>query len=206
MKRIVQTTMLILGLSAQAAFGAEGNYLNLKAGTFSLDDGKLAPPGSDKIQFESGTAVSIAYGHDFGGQRLEVEFASRENELESYQSFEASGDYKGISLTVNGYLDFENRSFVTPYIGIGAGLADVSSNHAAIYTPAKVDLASGSSTVVAFQGMAGLALEISQSWLVDIGVNFFTTTDPEFEYISSGQEVESSYAGSAVTISARVVF
>lgn len=135
-----------------------------------------------------------------------MEIASRENELDTYRDFDASGDYKTISLIVNGYIDFDNQSIVAPYIGAGVGFADVSSNHAAIYNPAKFELHNGSDTVVAFQLMTGLAFEIGQSWLIDVGVNLFSTTDPEFEYIVINEKVESSYSGTTIMLGGRFVF
>lgn len=209
--RAIAAIAVFCFMGAVTAFADEGRgvYLSAKAGTFGLDDAKYAPPGDRKIHFEEGNSLSLAAGYDFGFLRVEAEYGSRENNMATYGEYKADGSYEISSYLLNGFVDFENSTFVTPYIGLGIGIADIESvsplahlNDSAWMVP----LARGSETVTAYQGFLGVGFEIGGHVLIDVEWNFFTSSDPSFQDPVTATKVKSSYAGSSASAGLRYIF
>lgn len=210
--RAIAVIAVFCFMGAVTAFAADegrGVYLSAKAGTFGLDDAKYSPPGDRNIHFEEGNSLSLAAGYDFGLFRVEAEYGSRKNDMATYGEYKADGSYETNSYLVNGFIDFENSTFVTPYIGLGIGIADIESVSPLVHFPdpvGMVKIAGGSETVTAYQGFLGVGFEIGGHMLIDVEWNFFTSSDPSFQDTVSATEVKSSYAGSSVSAGLRYLF
>ena len=79
---------------------------------------------------------------------------------------------------VNGYLDFENQTALTPYIGAGVGVAKVSANDISI---GGVALSDEDDTVFAYQLGVGIGYSVTESLIIDLAYKYFATEDPDFE-------------------------
>jgi OOP family OmpA-OmpF porin len=142
---------------------------------------------SETAEFNSGLVTKGSLGYTFTGSSPVV----LRSELEiSYRRYEADrlgdtpfGPYHGAdgNLTyltgmVNGLLDFKTGTRVTPFVGIGIGMSRVSYNSVKSKDGilATID---DTDNVFAYQGMAGLAYDITESWKIDLEYRYFHTQD-----------------------------
>jgi opacity protein-like surface antigen len=112
-----------------------------------------------------------------------------------------SGDMNAASLMGNALYDFTNSSPFTPYVGVGLGGARVWVDDGTI---GGVSLNDGS-TVVAYQGMAGVGYALDRNLTLDLGYRYFGTQDPRFSD-AAGRRVESEYGDHSVLMSLRYQF
>jgi opacity protein-like surface antigen len=165
------------------------------------------------FSFEAGYGFTLAAGNDFGnGVRAEIEFGFRSNDLDdidgsyqlydydfSYGTYYEEGTFKGstrgdvtaTSFMANLFYDFLPAEAVTPFLGMGIGLANVD-----------VDTVVGSEedTVLAYQLAAGFAFALNPNTTIDLQYRYFATDDPEF------QGVEAEYATHNLMIGLRFGF
>jgi len=173
--------ILVAGAAAQADM-VSGPYITGFGGyTINPEVGIDTPLGSGKLSFEDGWVAGAAVGYDFGRARIEFEGAYRDNEYDSIRIGNAtvnnnSGDGLAvISGMVNALYDFENESVVTPYMGFGMGAAYLD------------DDGSESDTVLAYQGIVGTKVSITENLSAVVDYRYFRTLEADlagtkFEY------------------------
>ena len=94
---------------------------------------------------QTGWALGGVFGYDFVGPRVEFETVYRNNQTNVNVPNSALGNQVGqLAFMVNALYDFMPTSVITPYVGVGAGLALVDGN-----SPL-------SSTAFAYQGIVGV--------------------------------------------------
>lgn len=98
--------------------------------------------------------------------RAEIEGAYRVNDNEA-----GGGDAKTWTYMVNGYWDFKNDTYFTPYIGAGLGWAYNKLDAAGI---------SESENNFAYQGIAGISYEITPNWSLTADYRYIDTL--RFDY------------------------
>jgi len=122
---------------------------------------------SNNTQTWTGWAVGGKAGYDFIGPRVEVEVG--------YGQLPTSANIPGTAITgkigqltamANVLYDFFPAAAITPYVGAGAGVAFIDSN------------ASLGSTQFAYQGMVGLAANVSDSMRIMVEGRYLGTTNP----------------------------
>ena len=137
---ILRAAALIAMLGAGSiAHAANGNSINIKTGSFTLDS-KTQNNGGSTVTFDdsSSSVFSVEYERGFGKNlSWGVEFLSYSNDIIA-NSYDA--DTVIVMGTIRKYFDVSKH--VQPYIGGGAGVSVVTI------------VGSGSGT--AFQGMAGI--------------------------------------------------
>ncbi len=123
----------------------------------------------------------MAFGHTFGGFRAEGELSYINNDISGLKAFgvsiPASGDGSATALMANVYYDFNADSKWKPFIGGGAGYANLSINN---LTSLGVAIADDSAGVFAYQFKAGIGYGFTDSLDGTLGYRFFGTGDADF--------------------------
>lgn len=177
----------------------------------AIPAGTVLPDGTPvgwETDFDTGYAFAGAIGKKYGALRGEVEVAYQTNKVASHAGVEAGGialdgedagvliagspnlgvtvgdlvadgqgDVSNIFVMANLYYDFDTGGLVTPYIGagVGAGFVDVD------YSPSGVAIIQDKATALAYQGVAGLAYEVSPSIDLTVAYRYRATTDVSVE-------------------------
>ena len=193
----IRTTLLAAAATlaiTPAAQAYEGLYGAIGAGLNLLKDGDVSndgPGGSGAFIFDSdadhssGIGVYAALGYDWGNSwRTELEFSHRSNDINSiaakpgFIGFPAgtiAGDSRAVALMLNLVRDFDMGTRFTPYIGGGVGFADV--DHDIIGANGPIAIGYGVHTrSFAYQGIAGVAVELAESLALDVSYRYFGTT------------------------------
>jgi len=167
-------------------------YVTPKIG-FSSMTGKVEGESASRSVVPFGLAV----GYDFNPVRVELEYVYRGKKefgngtQEDVPFYDSSGEvllgYVDVaqkfklgvqSFFLNGYYDIHNASSITPYVGLGLGLAKVSyewTNVAYNIPGTGEDVpfdASGSQTKFAWNIGAGAAWQFSDSLALDLGYRY----------------------------------
>jgi len=200
---------LFLFLFSSVAFASDGVntqglYIGGRLGVAFLNDSTLSEEGfpyTIDAEFDPGVVIEGAVGYDFGMFRLEGEMGYQVNDLDKFSadgvSVSASGDFDALSFMVNGYLDFENQTAFTPYIGAGIGYANVAANDISVGGYA---LSDEDDNVFAYQFGAGVGYSVTKNWIIDLAYKYFATEDADFE----GTKVE--YNSHNITVGIRYAF
>lgn len=189
MIRILSISIALLFLLAPGAIARDkGFYVGLSAGGIvtagDAENDSLA--GNFNFSYKPGYMGSLAFGSRFdadsliGEGRIELELGYRSNPLDQIEfsdgKFDAEGDASAVSLMLNTYGEYPGSSTLTPYLGVGVGVATVSLEGFALAGSAVVD---DSDSVFAYQFAAGIDWPLSERLTLDFGYRFFGTLDPE---------------------------
>ncbi|WP_439598936.1 outer membrane protein, partial [Falsiroseomonas sp.] len=138
---LLAATFLALPLAAQAQ-PITGLYVGAGAGVNLLQESDVSTSGpvvagttnaqrSGQIEFNYGYVGVISLGYGFGnGVRVELEGSYRENEVDGISGFSGltrpvrtDGKARSYGVMANALYDFDlgPGSFITPYVGAGAG-------------------------------------------------------------------------------------
>lgn len=186
---------------APAAHAYQGMYGAIGAGLSYIgpdrDFESAGPPLAfdSEADYENGIGVYTALGHESeSGWRKELEFSYRNNDLRhlpgdginftGWTDATVDGDIKSMALMFNVIKDFKSDSKVTPYIGIGAGMARLKAD----YLGADPSFSGGFGALsindkaweFAYQGIAGLAFQLADGLALDLSYRYFATLDPSF--------------------------
>lgn len=159
---------------------AEGWYVAAAASVSLLDDvantttGVPVPPGfvSTTASPDAGLGAQVAFGYDFGRFRLEAEAGYSRNRADRYTALvpptgSIPGSIRDDSLRgmLNAYVDLTDGP-VTPYVGAGAGVAQVNVKVVAppAFTPAAapVTLIEDRISGFAYQLFGGVDVRVSK--------------------------------------------
>ena len=186
-----------------ASYAVAGPYVSGQVGATWVDDADFNAGGdTGESSFDTGFNVGVSGGYDFGPVRAEGEVTYRLNDVDEYNvtgfgTFTGDGDVSALSLLANGFWDIEIPGPVTPYLGAGIGVAQVSLDDS---TPGIDD----DDTVFAYQVAAGAAFELMPSLALDLGYRYFATADPEFE--DAAGTFESEYKSHNLSLGVRFQF
>lgn len=184
MRRILIAAAL-MALAGPAA--AEGWYADF-AGAYdffqeeSINDSRILG-GRGELAAHDGFAVTTALGYAWeNGFRTEAELGYHRNGLEKVSGgafgTRFTGDIDGhvdaISGMMNVLYDYNTSGSLTPYIGGGMGVADVSvvSNSLAV---------DDSDLVFAYQFMGGVRYALTDNLGMRLGYRYFATSTPEIQ-------------------------
>ena len=90
---------------------------------------------------------------------------------------DGTGELKTSYAMINLFHDFENRTPLTPFIGIGGGVGLVN----VTYAPSGLTVVEDEKTAFAAQGLAGLAIDLSEHLSVVATARYRGTQDVEFQ-------------------------
>ena len=146
--------------------------------------------------------VGLGYGFD-SGLRLESVFQYRNVELDVPDTFvgllpagrvgpDGAGSTRITNLMFNAIQDFKfGDSKIKPYLGVGAGFANVSSRAASLYFTGTGNQANGfddTATEYALNAMAGFGIKVSDQMTLDIGYTYLTVPDVQLQGIDDTYE------------------
>lgn len=123
-------------------------------------------------------AAGIGYAFD-NGWRVEGELARRENDFDPLPLLDQGGAVGATSVMLNAYYDFgRGDGRLTPYVGAGIGVAKVQLEAANIapLSPVSID---DEATTIAYQVMAGVAINLAPRLDLDLGYRFFSSPSIE---------------------------
>jgi OmpA-OmpF porin, OOP family len=132
-------------------------------------------------ELDTGAMATVAFGRTFGGFRAEGELSYIKNDISGLTAFgltvPASGDVSATALMANVYYDFNADSKWKPFVGGGAGYANLSINN---LVSGGFALADDSAGVFAYQFKAGIGYAFTDSLDGTLGYRFFGTADADF--------------------------
>lgn len=181
MKTIIKNLTVALLCSQTAVFAAtpmSGPYMRAFGG-FASTPNTVNTTSFTAAEYRAGYNAGGQLGYKSGPIRYEVEGSYIYNKVKHFsfngvQQTTTSGKAQASSLLVNLYYDFEDLNMsLAPYIGIGAGYAQVRTtlNSTAPSTSAFKQ----SQIVFAYKGLVGLNYNFSENISSDIGYQYFRT-------------------------------
>lgn len=163
---LIVSTVIFTGTHAYAD---DANwYASGQIGLRAIEQQTAMAAGTNiEVELDNAVFLSGAIGRSFRSDdlsvRLESEISWRSGGLNRLDvngiANAAVGDgFSALSFMANGYLDFENDSRFTPYVGAGAGVVSIKGD-----IQAGANVLDDSVTAFAFQGIAGIDISISES-------------------------------------------
>lgn len=168
-------------------------------GDYDSKAGDEYPAGVTDHEFDedAGRALVAAIGKRFGSIRTELEYAYRNQNIDSMEISSGSaaadlvidgGEVSIHSLMANLYTDIGGSSKFAPYVGGGLGIAwNKLKNDGVAGLPLD---SSNTNTALGYQVMAGVGVPFTKAIAGKVGYRLFGTTD---DYLSHGIEVGINY-------------
>jgi len=178
---------------------AQGPYVGINGSVVSVDDINLS---GAEFRSDAGFGIGIVGGYDFGLFRMEGELSYRKNNVDEIEigywgngSMDGDGDITSTSLLVNGYFDMENNTRLTPYVGLGLGIANIAFNNVSALG---IDLIDDDTTKTAAQLAVGFSYDVTDKVAIDFSYRYFFTDDirvkNEFNHEVHGDSYDSHNA------------
>ena len=181
--------LCMLGLS-HAAEADKGLYASLGVG-YSMPN-KQSDPAGESVEFSNGMVAKGAFGYFYKVAyaiyvRAELELSYRKYSADKVTgAVSLDGNASYLTGMVNGIVDFKNGTKFTPYVGIGIGESRVSWDNVRASSGA-ASYVDDSKVVFAYQGMIGVAYDLTNAVKIDLEYRYFQTYRPKFTD-STGQE------------------
>jgi outer membrane protein OmpA-like peptidoglycan-associated protein len=194
---------LVFG-STLAAANDKGLYIGGAGGlNFLTEDSDL---NAAEAEFEDfNWAVSGALGYALGnGLRLETEVGYRPNDVDNITGVAGgSGDVDVLNWMFNALYDLDYWNLpVKPYVGAGIGIAHVDFDGV---TPVAGSTINDSDIGFAFQGIAGLSLDLTENLAATLDYRHLRVPNVSFR-TNGGTNVDSDYATNQIMIGLRYTF
>ncbi|MEM8770452.1 MAG: OmpA family protein [Pseudomonadota bacterium] len=186
---------------APAASAYEGIYGSIGAGLSyfgyenDVSNDEVDNPGpvlfDSDSDYDNGVGIYTSIGYAWGNNfRSELEYSYRTADIDQIDpqagfsglpSGSISGDTRVHAIMVNTLYDFEGvSSLVTPYIGAGVGLASVNHDITGSTPGFSIDYADREFDL-ALQGIAGVAVNLTENLFLDLSYRYFRTSGATFE-------------------------
>lgn len=123
------------------------------------------------VDSKLGWAGNAFVGYNFGGPRLELEVAYRNNKVKKNELPGGGERVQSGAVMANFIYEFFSDSVVSPYIGAGAGAA---------YVWGK-GLVDDGDVAFAYQGIAGVNLKVTPNVVLSADYRYFRTADPQIK-------------------------
>lgn len=205
--RITKTVALaaLMASTAGAAYATEGWYGRADAG-YSIG-GDIDFGGNNSYDLENDWSQHLGLGYAFqNGFRLEGEISHRYNDFgDDATPPLTDGNVHAWATMLNGYYDFNRGGSVQPYIGLGVGAARLNVSAAGPSLGAFQD----QDTVLAYQGMVGVAFDLTEQLALDVGYRYFVADEADFDGVSpnlTASAFSADYTHQAVTLGLRYQF
>ncbi len=134
--------------------------------------------------------------------RVELEGAYRPGEIPANGGFPDGGDFEVWSLMGNVIVDLIPDGDLSPFIGLGAGIAAAQAD--AVSVPAVI--LDDSDTTWAWQAIAGVTAKATDRINVDLTYRYFQTGDFDFSNPGTAGNLSGSYNDQSVTVGIRYSF
>ncbi|NKE48065.1 OmpA family protein [Roseomonas frigidaquae] len=175
-KILLAATVLALPVAANAQpisglYVGAGAGVNLRQESDATLSNNMLGPRNGTAEFNYGYVGVISLGYGFGnGVRAEIEGSYRHNEVDDVSGFGLAGNARSLGsattygVMANALYDFDlgPGSFVTPYVGVGAGYQWVDNDiRGNVSAPGTVRI-DGTDGRFAYQAIVGAAFPIAQ--------------------------------------------
>lgn len=196
---LTSAAVALSALAASSVPASAGNYgvayLGMRGSYILTDDGStIGGPGAVLYTFnydqtyENGYGTSAFLGWTItDGLRLELEGGFRSADLDTATVVAGDGvtyfggevvdigsDVQMATAMVNFYYDLDFGEWLVPYIGAGAGAAQVEYD---VSEPGLIFSGNDKAWIFAYQLMAGVSFPIAQGFSMSVGYRYFTTED-----------------------------
>ena len=163
-------------------------YVSGEAGASVAEKSKVTggSVGND-TDYNTGVTGLGAVGYSYGAPRAEVELGYRYNDINTVQGASASGNIGVFSAMANGLYDFMPDSVWHPFVGAGIGYAHLNVDNASVGSKTRY---SGSDDQFAYQGIVGIAYDITKALQVKADYRYFATLDPTYSSGSANYKGE----------------
>ena len=193
----------VFGQPGASVAAEKGLYIEGRLGAISAEDSQLDTTTQQDAEHEFGGVGGIALGYAYGnGVRGELGLDYRQSDVDKVGGTSASGTARAGSLMISGYYDFFRDSRVQPYLGAGFGLGLVDMDGV---SPVSGSSINDEDFDFAYQGMAGIAFNVSSRTKVTLGYRYFFVPDLKFR-TAGGAAVDSDYASHEIMLGVRFSF
>jgi len=192
---MIKSSIIAVSLAAAMSASAYANQTYVRGfGSYTaLDDlGFQTALGPVRSDLDGGYGVGAAIGLETAlmryltpseqfGARVEVEYAYRENEVETHRIggarlLPSTGDVNAHTVMTNVLFDFNKQSPLTFYAGGGIGVGFVNAER---FSGAGVNVFDDDDTTFAWQGIAGAEYKFDQRWSLFGEYRYVGMTDPQ---------------------------
>tara|TARA_R110002033_G_scaffold73822_3_gene125145 strand:- start:645 stop:1289 length:645 start_codon:yes stop_codon:yes gene_type:complete len=204
---------LFMIMSSPALAEDGGLYVSVQAGVRAVEQ-QSAQAAAVMIdgELDNGLYLSGAVGYKFKsdgtGFRVESELAWRGGNLNHLDvngvPVAVTGDgFSALSFMGNGYVDFNNRSAFTPYLGAGIGMARIKGD-----IDAGANSLDDTATVIAVQAIGGVDLAVTDGISVFADLRYFKALDTTMTLNGSTGtgDIEVDYDAYTVGLGVRMQF
>ncbi|MCH8684868.1 outer membrane protein [Pedomonas mirosovicensis] len=197
MRKLSVAVMMTTTLLAGTAFAQDDAwYLGLKGGVSIIQDRTFTQKDADADAFQTdhkapGWGVSGQVGYDFGKFRTEFELGYQQGKMTHFFNeglpelgstdyfWDGRGTTRVTSFMLNGLFDIPTEGKTSAYIGGGVGLAHLKAKNYRVAEGANAFLNDGD-TAFAWQAIAGLRRELSESTDLTLEYRYFKATSGDF--------------------------
>ena len=155
-------------------------------------DSTVSKYESSQFDFDIGGSFLIAYGINLSrpNMRTEIELGYQKSDIEKSNNKKVSrGFISAISLMVNEYYDFHNRTLFTPYVTLGIGGARVELDDY------EISEYKGKDDILAFSAGFGVEYALKDNMSLDVRYKYFMTDDSKFSNSSCEYDLHSILFG-----------
>lgn len=222
---IVATLVLVTGLAntdaraqsdepEQAAPPSEplvrkGLYIGLHGGGNVVFDSDIdnSRAGLDDLSYDAGFATGGTIGYRWPFRlRTEIEATYRSNRADEIEiggrDRNADGRVSALTIMINGFYEFDNRSRWTPYVGGGLGFARVKWDD---IEGRGNDLFDETESLFAAQIGGGVGFRISEDVTLSFDYRALATSEADFDD-ETGDDIKLGYASSSLWVGMRFTF
>ena len=209
----VLCTIALLAAQSVATFadshmGGSGFYGSIGGGAVLVGDSKKSKAsvkgavagvevvfqGESDWAFDFGFGVQGAVGYDFGDFRTDVEAVFLSASFDATPAGEVNKNADNGSLSVFGgvasvWYDIDTGTAWSPYLGAGAGGANISAKITAPGDKSDV-IFSGSGWAFAYQGGAGVQYQLTDSIALDLGYRLFGAISAKVKETDKDEETD----------------
>ncbi|PLX81486.1 MAG: hypothetical protein C0616_04075 [Desulfuromonas sp.] len=195
----------VLFFSASASAADPLGYYLGGAGGIGSPEGMTVGFGNEAI-FDRGPTLSLLGGYDFGFWRLEAEWNWRKNDISKVLVFEqrtpSDGSVSANSLLVNGYLEYENSTHFTPWLGAGIGVTDLDFND----LDEAGTISEEEDLYLSLQLLVGASVGFYENFSAHVGYRALWVPEVKFEEPTFDSTSTENYVHQAVTVGLNYFF
>jgi len=194
-----RTLLAATAFVAMPALAQAQWYVGADVGASFLEDNKIsgAANGAHKATSDTGWMALGQAGYAFGPWKVEGELSWRDNAVDKLDGNGAHGSTTVLAPMVNGIYEFLPNSRVHPFVGVGIGAANVDAGDV---TVRGVKRYSGDDWQFAYQGFAGVGVDVTNNVALKAQYRYFSTLDYDTETNPAGRRLENDYHDHAVLV------
>lgn len=192
--------LIFPGISLSAA---SGPYVGGHVGMTVLLDGEKYGNSAVNVELDidPGFNFGLSGGYHWKMFRVEGEIQYQQNGIDSFNvcfgrtcvsDVSSSGDVAMFSFLTNVYLDFVNKTALTPYITAGIGFSSVEVND---FEVARLEIGDSNDSAFAYQVGAGISYAINEKFILDLKYRYHDIAELDFDGIKIDFANHDAYVG-----------